>query len=343
MPPDSAADRVRAILLKAVHDFKKIDSFTDDVWIGYCKNWNPAGLASDRCVPLDPVRYSNAFLNDFLSHVSVVVKSDAARSAFTQRTALKSRPPPICRSMLMRPKSDREVRHVVICVGQGELTHTERSDNVFGSISVALPSDHVTHSGAAVAMLLASLGSGLFEQTVGARLAADFKLSCVHFEGKFTALPSRGQPVHVQRIDNINNVLRAFGVDAGASSSFMGRQLPTGVLDPRLTHFVAAGYGKGAMVPYFHIAPRALIQYLTACRTKVLVDQLLLEQIVNSHIVDNGVSTWWDRGGLTILPRLLGYYGLDQSDTLVVHLHPDGLKLSAKVPCRRAPRDIMVP
>ena len=92
MSSDSAVDRVRAILVKAVRDTNKIDSFTDDVWIGYCKHWSPEGLESDRCVSLDAASYSNVFLIDFLSHVSVVLQSDAARSAFSQATAVKSRP-----------------------------------------------------------------------------------------------------------------------------------------------------------------------------------------------------------------------------------------------------------
>ena len=342
MAADKCAERFRGIILRAVRDTQKIDSFTDDIWISYCKDWNPEGLESNKCVSLNPARYCNSFLNDFLRHVSVVVQSDEARLAFTQKNSRKSRPPPICSTMLLRKPGNREVRHLVICVGQGELTRADSSDNVFSSISVALPSGYVTHSGAAVAMLVHSLESGLFEQTVGIKLAADLKLSCIHFEGKFTSLPSPGQPVHVNRIDNINNVLRAFGVDAGASSSYMGIELPTGVLDPRLTHFVAAGCGLGAQVPYFHIEPRALIQHMTRCHRRVLVDQLLLQQIVDCNVVDNGVSTWWDRGGLAILPRLLTYYELDKADTLVVHLHPDGLLLSSKKHCRMEPRDIMI-
>ena len=342
MAPDKCADRVRSILFKAVRDTQRIDPFIDDVWISYCKDWNPEGLASDKCVSLDPRRYSNSFLSDFLRHVSAVVQSDEPRIAFTQKTSVKSRPPPICSTMLLRQHAGREVRHLVICVGQGELTPSDRSDTVYGSVSVALPSQYVTHSGAAVAMLMQSLGSGLFEQTVGTRLAADLKLSCFHFEGKFTSLPARGEPVYVNRIDNINNVLRAFGVDAGASKSHMGIATPEGVLDPRLEHFVAAGCGHGVQVPYFHIEPKAMIRYMTVRRTKVLVDQLLLQQICDSSSVDNGVSTWWDRGGLAIVSRLLAFYGLDKTDTLVVHLHPNGLLLSSKKQCRTNPRDILI-
>ena len=280
MAADEAAERFRCILLKAVCETKKIDSFTDDLWISYCKDWNPEGLASERCVTLDPAKYRNSFLNDFLRHCSDVVQSDHARTAFTQRTSVKLRPAPICGRMLLQ-QADREIRHVVICVGQGELTTSARNDNVFRSFAVALPSAHVTHSGTAVAMLLESFGSGLFEQTVGAKLATDLTFSCVHFEGKFKALPSRNEGVHVNRIDNINNVLRAFGVDAGASSAHMGSQAPKGVLDPRLSHFIAAGCSPGVSAPYVHIEPRAFIQHLTLAGTKVLHDKLLVQQIAD--------------------------------------------------------------
>ena len=342
MPADISAARVREILLRAVRDTKKIDSFTEDVWITYCKDWNPEGLSLNRCVSLDPGRYRNSFLSDFLCHVSVVVQSVEARSAFTQRTSVQSRPPPICSAMLLQKQRNREVRHVVICVGQGELTHSDRYDDVFESVSVALPSEYATHSGAAVATFLQSIASGVFEQTVGVRLAADMQLSCVHFEGKFISFPTKKQGVHVNCIDNINNVLRAFGVDAGTSFMHMGMELPVGVLDQRLRHFVAAGCGHGGKAPYIHIAPRSLIHCMTDCRTKVLADKLLLQQIVNSNAVDNGVTTWWDLEGLVILPRLLRYYELNNTDTLVVHLHPHGIVLSAKKQRRMQPRDILI-
>ena len=91
---DKASKHVRGILLKAVGDIKKIDSFMEDVWISYCHVWDTENVAANRSVSLDPARYDDAFLNDFLRHVTVVVQTDEARRIFTQRISRKSRPPP---------------------------------------------------------------------------------------------------------------------------------------------------------------------------------------------------------------------------------------------------------
>ena len=61
---------------------------------------------------------------------------------------------------------------------------------------------------------------------------------------------------------------------------------------------------------------------------RLLHDELLLKMIVASDVVDNGFSTWQDRGGSAILPRLLRFYGLGTADTWVVHLHPNGSLLA---------------
>ena len=88
------ASKSRGILLKAVGDIKKLDSFMEDVWISYCHVWDTENVVANRSVSLDPARYDDSFLIDFLRHVSVVVQTDEARRMFTQRIPRTCRPPP---------------------------------------------------------------------------------------------------------------------------------------------------------------------------------------------------------------------------------------------------------
>ena len=141
------------------------------------------------------------------------------------------------------------------------------------------------------------------------------------------------------RLENLNNVFRAFGVDAKATRSSMGLNVRS-TLHPQLRHFVGVGVGGNAEVPCFHISPN---KFLKATRhKKILHDGLLVEMLHHATAgVSNGIQTWSAERGSCVLQDVLRYYDKPGSSTLCLVLSPTGVVL---VPSssreRREPGDI---
>ena len=328
------------ILIKAVKDVRAVNPYTDDLWISFCYDWNPERAGSGRNFSLDPARYQISFLSDFLAHASRECQNDASYFKFDSRPSKKCRSEPVWKQMRLTEIAN-PIASIWICVGQGELDGSSGSHGRFHAARVALPSTYVCHSGAAVAMFLQCVDSGLLTQLLGFATTPNFSLGCIHMEGKFRCFPRLTDKPHVNRMENMNNVLRSFGVDARASQQFLG--VGTGrFLDPRLQHFVVVGCGSGVEMPCFHIEPDAFIAHLTRMETRVLVDEIFKNQVACGSF-RNGVSLWSSAKGSDVVHDVLDFYGHDRQDTLVVHLHPDGVLLSPDAVYRREPLDILVP
>ena len=317
--------KVHAILVKAVREIQGTNEFMGDMWITYCHNWNPFPSYNDGYLPHDPQHYPTSFLGQFMQHAA---KHYNKRKTFEEyikrRTAKKPRLDP---RYLELELLGVYVKRIWICVGQAELDEGRQSiGGNYHEVRVRLGTSSVVHSGTAVSMFMHCLDANLFSLRLGCKLATDVQLNCLHFEGKFDNYPRPGDSPHLNRMDNVNNVFRCFGVDAGSTKRMFGK---TGrFLDRRLEHFVAVGTGtKYRPRPCFDIEPGPFIEYLTKKRTKVLQDTLFVKQVSNEDRKPNGVNRWRLPIDRDVVNEMVTYYGHNDPSTVVVHLHPEGTSL----------------
>ena len=162
-------------------------------------------------------------------------------------------------------------------------------------------------------------------QRLRLNLSPTFKFACIHFEGKFTDFPcTSNQLAYHNRIDNLNNCLRSWGVDAKATRDTLGHRLRSN-LHPSLQHFVGVGVGGQGVMPCFHLDPDSFLEYLVNWNTKVLYDGLLVQELfAATQGQDNGISTWYAERHRCVLSDVLRYYGQDSPTTLVLVLSPFG-------------------
>ena len=313
-------------------------AFTKDAWFNFCHEHAPGDVEHGNAT-LDPFAYSAAFLGDFLQYVSVLCKDEDAIEQFTDRKAGKVRR--VVREVSSFPDSAvREVENVWIVVGESVLYGAKPL--ACQCQEVRLPSDLVHHSGVAVAMLLGCISSGVVSHRLRIRLASSFCFGCLHFEGKFSQWPlSRTQLAFHDRIDNLNHVLRAWGVDAKATRQALGLPVRSN-LHPRLQHFVGVGVGGRDEMPCFHIDPDRLLASLVKRGKMALYDGLMVQELYEaSYGRDNGIATWFAERDSCVLSDVLQYYNLDNSTTLVLVLSPRGILLEPPTGTeRKQPGDI---
>ena len=329
---------IHSALVKAVKEVTKAHEFGKDAWLNFVYDKSPV---NDRyqTPTKDPVKYDSRFLGEFLEHAGrLCVDTDSIRE-FTARKC---------------PKVDRPL-HTAADFSQNEEMLVETlwivaGDHVLHGASnlacqcreVASPSELVHHSGAAIAMLLGSIDAGSLAQKLHIQLAPTFKFGCVHFEGKFSQLPKNPtQAAWKDRFDNLNNCIRAFGVDARATRQAMGTAVRSN-LHPRLQHFVGIGVGgTGDIMPCFHLDPDKWTQNLAQRKTNVLHDGLLVKEIwsaAKGHA--NGITVWHANRGTCVMTDLLEWFCQDLSTTLVVVLSPNGVLLTPRACERRKPCQI---
>ena len=311
-------------LVRAVKDVEKSHEFGKDMWFEYIHRWAPIEPGQST-VSKDPAKYSVKFLGDFLQCVSRKSIDEDAINEFTSRKCRK----------VERPVHDAAsfnatyVDTVWIVVGDSVL-HGARPASTSSGYQlreVALPTDLIHHSGSAVSMLLACISAGILEQKLRVRLADAYKFGCIHFEGKFYQFPhSSDQDAWESRIDNLNNSLRAWGVDAKATRDALGQKVRSN-LHPRLQHFVGIGVGAVGPVPCFHLDPDAFLYNLTTSGKRVLFDGRLVEMLYASNWENNGITTWFAHPWRCGVNDIVDYYGGDNRNTLVLVLTHSGIVL----------------
>ena len=318
---------IHAVLVQAVRDLQKVDEFIDDMWVTYCHNRNDEPEWNNGHLSRDPARYSRSFLGKFLQHAALHCNNSEIYDEYVdRRSAKRQRLEPRYQELELRGV---EVHRIWICVGQAELDEWHGQQSISSSyhqVRVKLGTTSVVHSGSAVAMFVHCLDCGLFSKRLGCRLEPFVKLNCLHYEGKFDMYPRAGESPHINRMDNVNNVMRAFGVDAGSTQRIFGNYEGR-FLDPRLEHFVAVGTRKYGVRPCFDIDPGQFIKHLTQERTKVLQDANFVKQVVDGNTKENGVNRWTLATHCDVMNELMCYYAHDDPCTVVVHLHPKGTAL----------------
>jgi len=330
------------VLVQTVKELRKICDYTDDLWISFCHNWNPEPALIDQ-LTLDPARYELAFLSDFLADARRCCADEATYEEFRTRLTKKARRAPIWEQSLLT-RINNPISAIFICVGQGELHGSTRSRRaLYHEACVALPSCYVTHAGAAVSRLLHCLDSGLVTQTLGFQTTPNLVLGCIHSESGFQLFPRAKDKAHVNRLDNMCNVLRAFGVDAFATRRCMGIRTGGGFFDPRLKHFVgvAAGADSKGPIPCFHVDTKALAAHMKKIKQKCLVDDLF-KHVVATGRHRMGISRWYDCSN-DIVSNVLDFYRYNKKNTLVLRLTSQGTELSSDQLRRREPHKILIP
>ena len=200
---------------------------------------------------------------------------------------------------------------------------------------VALPMEFVVHSGVAVSMLMGALQSGLVSSILGVGIASNPQLYCVHFEGGFKNFPQTtdAASAHQFRFDNLNHVLRSFGVDSGATARAMNEKVRS-ILDRRLVKFIGVGTGNSGR-PCFSIDIQRYVRYMCERNRKVMVDANLMLAVHASRNGEwNGIETWWQPNHPRILEDLLRHYRLFDGSCLVLVLSPAGEKLTPQAGVR---------
>ena len=326
---------IHAALVVSVKAVTRSDEFGKDTWFRFCHENAPTNL-QHQSVSRDPEKYSVGFLGDFLRHVAKQCTDDAAISEFCTRKRRK-----VDRGAgFVVPAVVKEVDKLWIVVGESVLFGA--SGLAEQCREVSLPSEYVHHSGTAVAILLGCLSSGIVEQRLRIRLSESFTLGCLHFEGGWKQFPrSSDQAAYHGRLDNLNNVLRAFGVDAKATRRSLGYGVRSN-LHPRLRHFVGVGGGSHAEHPCFHISPDTFLDFMVSCRTKVLHDRLLVQMLHKARAGEvNGIETWYAKRNSCVLRDVLHHYDEPGASSLCLVLSPSGVALQPPTSCeRREPDDI---
>ena len=329
---------VHSALVTSVKKVVGAHDFAKDAWFNYLHANAPVD-AWHNTVIKDPARYSVGFLGDFLQHASTVCKDEAAIHEFTSRKVAKVERVKRTEDSFSR-NDEMWVENLWIVVGEGVLHGA--ANLACQCREVALPSELVHHSGTAVAMLLGCISAGTLAHRLRIQLAPSFKFGCIHFEGKFSQWPSTPtQQAYLDRIDNINNCLRAWGVDARATRIALGQYIRSN-LHPGLQHFVGVGVGGYGDMPCFHLDPDRFLHSLVQRGKKVLHDGLLVGELYAARTgQDNGIYTWSARRDTCVLSDVLRHYSQDSSTTLVVVLSPSGVVLHPPSSSdRREPCDI---
>ena len=134
---------LHGILVQTVHDLRAISSYTDDLWISFCYNWNP-----QEWLTLDPARYSLPFLSDFIAHATCSCGDETSYEEYRMRPSKKARTTPMWQQMSWM-RIENPISAICIAVGQAELYgNTCSSRASYHQECVSLPSCFVTHSGA---------------------------------------------------------------------------------------------------------------------------------------------------------------------------------------------------
>ena len=317
---------VHALLVKAVSELQAVNTYYDDMWLSFCHDWNDEPDWNQGHLTRDPFKYTTSFLGHFLQHVAQNHNNPEIFGEYIHRCVKKiPRLEPRYQELVLRGVN---VNRVWICVGQAELSNTPRVCNGrYSEVWVKLGSTSIVHSGSAVSMFVHCLDCGLFSMKFGCTLAPMVHLNCIHYEGKFDHYPQPDDPPHFNRMDNINNVFRAFGVDAGSTQQIFGNYKGRFV-DPRLEHFVAVGTKKYGSRPCFDIVPGKFIDHLTKQKTKVLQESLFVKEVSNRNPkIKNGINRWTLHRECDVVHEVVNYYGHNDPSTVVVHLDPKGTNL----------------
>ena len=322
---DRILQAIHSGLVKAVKNVVSSHEFGKDIWFNYIHQWAPPH-PEHNTVSRDPANYNVTFLGDFLQCVSRKCEDETAIQEFTSRKVRKVER--VTHSVASF--TEAYVENLWIVVGDGVLHGaTHLAPWVAHQCrEVALPSNLVHHSGGAVSMLLTCISAGIVEPRLRIKLASEYKLGCIHFEGKFYQFPSSpDQKACRSRIDNLNNTVRAFGVDAKATRNVMG-QVVRSNLHPRLQHFVGIGVGASDHMPCFHLDLGAFLHSLTQSAKKVLFEGRLVEALYAATIGEhNGITTWFANPGECTVSDILRWCDQDNPNTLVLVLTPSGTVL----------------
>ena len=194
--------------------------------------------------------------------------------------------------------------------------------------------------GSAVSRLLYCIDSNLVMRLLGFETTKNFEICCIHSEGQFKTSPHKNDKPHINRVDNMNNVLRAFGMDAHATRACKYNRYARGLFDMRLKDYImiAAGADLKDGIPCFHLDPKKWSKHLADANRKCLVDETLKNALA-AGMPEAGITQWQDRGPDVVF-NVLEHYGYHNKNTLVLRLSPEGILLSSEKLCRRQPHDI---
>ena len=133
--------------------------------------------------------------------------------------------------------------------------------------AVSLDISVIVHSGVAVGMLLRAIESGQVDRSLGIEIADNFSYGCLHCEGSFTNfLVNEAATTWRNRMDNMNNCLRAWGTDFRATTETLGVRVRSS-LHPQLRHFVAVGVASSPIQSPFIICSKLSQTYLEPIKT----------------------------------------------------------------------------
>ena len=205
---------VHSVLVESVKNAVRSHKYAEEVWLNFIYAHAPKD-ESRNIVRRDPGCYSSSFLGDYLQYLGTECKNDLAITHFYERKARRQ-------ERTERTASSFDTAAPVwidfIWIVVGETVLRGFSGSGFNFREVALPSDLVHHSGTSVAMLLSCVASGVLAERLNVRVDSNVAYGCVHFEGKWSTWPcSIREKACIQRIDNLNKCLCAWGVDAGAT------------------------------------------------------------------------------------------------------------------------------
>ena len=266
-------------ICKSLHEalvtsVKRIQSacpFGDTLWLQYVKAFGRSEFHAEpytnaprfkwhdqqyMSATRDPKKYNTHFLTYFLLYV----KSLTQNLANTEVYSLGK----YHRCVYMEPPNYLEIQDLVFLVGSEVL---EGIDD-YRVIHISLPTQLVVSSNVAIGMMLHAFGSGQLEFLSPLRFSDYCKITCIHLEGGFWDFPEneKTQP-HVNRMDNINAVLRQFGVDFHATYTVTGERVLT-TFSPQLKSFIAVGQPTTDGRCCFHIDPKLFGQHLALNKKK---------------------------------------------------------------------------
>ena len=322
-----------------VETVKSIQKLTHDsnfsmghhLWVEFLNKNVPQGRTYAEPTK-NPEEYNVCFLGDFLHHVGYQCKDDASMIEVSSRLQEQKRRK-VRGEEVLGLYSKIVYEKVCIVVGEDVLfSKNFRKDFVR---KVALPMEFVVHSGVAVSMLMGALQSSLVSSILGVGIASNPQLYCVHFEGGFRNFPQTNDAAsaHQFRFDNLNHVLRSFGVDSGATARAMNEKVRS-ILDQRLVKFIGIGTGNPGR-PCFCIDIQRYVKYMCERNRKVMVDANLMLAVHASRNGEwNGIDTWWQPSHRRILEDLLRHYRLFDGSCLVLVLSPAGERLTPQVGVR---------
>ena len=197
------------ILACTVKDIRNINKFMDNMWLTFCKNWNPQPLATNVPVTRKPNRYNCHFLGQFIMHAATYYNDSETYKEYDEPPAKKQRMTPLYQQMTFLGKT---VDKIWICVGQAGDEGMQRVKSKYGEVAAALPFPSIVHAGSAVAMFLHSLDCGLFSARLGCHLPQSVELNCLHLESKFEAYPTENEGGYFDAIQKMESTLQAFVV-----------------------------------------------------------------------------------------------------------------------------------